>query len=68
MAKQVPVGGVWLLNTSDRLKVLVEVDGVWRVAIDEARPFTADGLPMIVSHCANAVGFATKPVEPTFAG
>jgi hypothetical protein len=67
MPKQVPVGGVWLLTTADRLKVLVEVDGVWRVAIDEPRPFNCDGTPVIVSDCAHATGFASLPSEPTFA-
>lgn len=59
------IGGIWLMTTGDRLRVLVEVDGVWRVAIDEARPFNADGTPMIVSHCANrSDGFYRLPVEP----
>ncbi len=66
---EVRVGGVWLTTLHDnRLKVLVEVDGVWRVAIDEARPFNADGTPLIVSHCANARGFADTPVETGLLG
>jgi hypothetical protein len=61
-AKRVPVGGVWLLTAAGRLRVLVELDGVWRVAIDERRPFDADGTPLTVSHCADAAGFDRLPV------
>jgi hypothetical protein len=66
MAQQVAVGGVWLVTTQDRLKVLVEVNGVWRVAINEPRPLGSDGVPVIVSHCAHASGFAQLPAEPMF--
>lgn len=64
----VPVGGVWLLTRGDRLLVLVEVDGAWRVAIDEHRPANADGTPYLVSHCANACGFRGKPADPVLTG
>jgi hypothetical protein len=62
MKTEVPVTAVWLLTTGDRLQVCVEVDGIWRVAIDEPRPQSADGLPVIVSHCAHGTGFRRLPV------
>jgi hypothetical protein len=67
MAKKVepvPAGGVWLTSLNGRLRVLVEVAGVWRVAIDEAGAFNADGTPYVVSHCANACGAYRWPADP----
>lgn len=35
MNDQIPVGGVWLRKVGSNVQVLVEVDGFWRLAIEE---------------------------------
>lgn len=57
MAKEtVAVSGLWLRRMGDDVEVLVEIDGVWRLAITE--PLDAN-----FSHIAETGGLRLAPVD-----
>lgn len=58
----IDISAVYLRREGDELQVLIETDGVWRLAIN--RPWPADGTGLI-SHIAEANGkFGWPLVEP----
>lgn len=62
MSQTIDISAVQLRRHGERLQVLVETDGVWRLVIDN--PWPADGCGMI-SHIAEANGkFSWPMVEP----
>ena len=63
MKPTIDISAVQMRRAGDRLQVLVETDGVWRLAIDH--PWPADGCGL-VSHVAEADGkFGWPLVEPS---
>jgi len=56
-----PVTAVWLRHLGDQAQVLVEVNGQWRLIIEEFHegPF---------SHIAEARSFRARPVDPVSGG
>lgn len=59
------VSGVWLrASDGGKVQVLVEVEGEWRLVIEDQKVQYEDGLPFVCSHIAEARGFADKPLDP----
>jgi hypothetical protein len=67
MAKQPPVSitGVWLRTIGDRVQVLLEIAGQWRLINDER---LGDGAKTIISHITEPGGILKCPVDPVTAG
>ena len=59
--KAVPVTGCWLRTQGDSIQVLLEIEGSWRLAIQER---VADGARVIISHMAEPDGILSSPVDP----
>lgn len=55
-----PVSGVWLRTLGGQMQVLVEIDGVWRLVIDEYAPLREQS----ISHIVEPSGMLAAPVDP----
>jgi hypothetical protein len=58
MTPSIDIQGIWLRRDGDRLRVLAQVDGVWRIVIETGWPSDGAGL---VSICAEPTGARAWP-------
>lgn len=54
-----PVTAVWVRNIGNRIQMLVEIDGVWRVVVDDHH----DCGESVISHIVEARAFRSRPEE-----